>query len=114
MVEEPNPNDPKVIKLEGTAQGGSKLTQVGSIKAENVYLTAEQLQTVIHLESSTKAESPGVLKAGNPGKSLAYWQGRTTEIAQIQQWLNDQNTFLIGIEGIGGTGKSMLAAKIYD
>ncbi|MHC5735444.1 tetratricopeptide repeat protein, partial [Nostoc sp.] len=66
------------------------------------------------LERSTKAESPGVLKTGNPNKSLAYWQGRKTEIAQIQQWLTDKNTFLIGIEGIGGTGKSMLAAKIYD
>ncbi|WP_199311592.1 tetratricopeptide repeat protein [Anabaena subtropica] len=66
------------------------------------------------IESSTKAESPGVLKAGNPGKSLAYWQGRTTEIEQIQQWLTDNNTFLIGIEGIGGTGKSTLATKIYD
>ncbi|MEH2408655.1 MAG: tetratricopeptide repeat protein [Nostoc sp.] len=66
------------------------------------------------LERSTKIESPGVLKAGNLGKSLAYWQGRTAEIAQIQQWLTDENTFLIGIEGIGGTGKSMLATKIYD
>ncbi|BAY16432.1 hypothetical protein NIES21_22600 [Anabaenopsis circularis NIES-21] len=65
------------------------------------------------LERSTKAESPGVLKAGNPGKNLAYWQGRKTEIAQIQRWLTDENTCLIGIEGIGGTGKSMLAAKIY-
>ncbi|WP_242051283.1 tetratricopeptide repeat protein [Nostoc spongiaeforme] len=44
---------------------------------------------------------------------MAYWQGRKTEIAQIQQWLADENTCLIGIEGIGGTGKSMLAAKIY-
>ncbi|OUL23200.1 transcriptional regulator [Nostoc sp. T09] len=69
---------------------------------------------MVHLESSTKAESPGVLKAGNPQKSLAYWQERKTEIAQIQQWLTDNNTFLIGIEGIGGTGKSMLAAKIYN
>ncbi|WP_245894955.1 tetratricopeptide repeat protein, partial [Nostoc cycadae] len=66
------------------------------------------------LERSTKAESPGVLKAGNSPKSLAYWQGRKTEIAQIQQWLTDENTCLIGIEGIGGTGKSMLATKIYD
>ncbi|WP_062295128.1 tetratricopeptide repeat protein [Nostoc piscinale] len=44
---------------------------------------------------------------------MAYWQGRKTEIAQVQQWLTDENTCLIGIEGIGGTGKSMLAAKIY-
>ncbi|MEH2401346.1 tetratricopeptide repeat protein [Nostoc sp.] len=66
------------------------------------------------LERSTKVESPGVLKAGNPNKSLAYWQGRETEIDQIRKWLTDKNTFLIGIEGIGGTGKSMLAAKIYD
>ncbi|MEH2449412.1 MAG: NB-ARC domain-containing protein [Nostoc sp.] len=28
--------------------------------------------------------------------------------------VTDENTFLIGIEGIGGTGKSMLATKIYD
>ncbi|MHC5614602.1 MAG: tetratricopeptide repeat protein, partial [Nostoc sp.] len=66
------------------------------------------------LERSTKVESPGVLKAGNPNKTSAYWQGRETEIDRIQQWLTDKNTFLIGIEGIGGTGKSMLATKIYD
>ncbi|MDZ8055454.1 MAG: tetratricopeptide repeat protein [Aulosira sp. ZfuVER01] len=114
MVEEPNPNQPKIIKLEGTAQDESKLTQIGHVDAENFHLTAEQVQFLVHLESSPKAESPGVLKAGNPQKSLAYWQGRKAEIAQIQQWLTDNNTFLIGIEGIGGAGKSMLAAKIYE
>ncbi len=114
MAEEPKPSNPKVIKMEGTAQDESKLTQIGSVNAENFHLNAEQVQFLVHLESSSKAESPGVLKAGNPGKSLAYWQGRTAEIAQIQQWLTDENTFLIGIEGIGGTGKSMLATKIYD
>ncbi|WP_414530450.1 tetratricopeptide repeat protein, partial [Nodularia chucula] len=66
------------------------------------------------IERSTKAESPGILKAGDSPKSLAYWQGRTEEIAKIQQWLTDENTFLIGTEGIGGTGKSTLSAKIYD
>ncbi|MEA5567788.1 tetratricopeptide repeat protein [Anabaena sp. UHCC 0399] len=66
------------------------------------------------LQEIHQPESPGVVKAGNPGKSLAYWQGRESEIAQIQQWLVDENIFLIGIEGIGGSGKSMLAAKIFD
>ncbi|MFN6155666.1 MAG: tetratricopeptide repeat protein [Dolichospermum sp.] len=36
------------------------------------------------------------------------------EIANLKLWLNNQNISLIGIEGIGGTGKSMLAAKIYE
>ncbi|MBD2500472.1 tetratricopeptide repeat protein [Anabaena azotica] len=110
MAEEPNPKKAKIIKLEGNAQNQSKLTQVGSIEAENVYLSTD----VVHIKSSSKAESPGVLKAGNPGKSLEHWQGRETEYAQIQQWLTDKNTFLIGIEGIGGIGKSTLATKIYE
>jgi tetratricopeptide (TPR) repeat protein len=45
---------------------------------------------------------------------LANWQGRTAEIANLKQWLNNPNIPLIGIEGIGGTGKSMLATKIYQ
>ncbi|HLO89043.1 MAG TPA: tetratricopeptide repeat protein, partial [Nostocaceae cyanobacterium] len=45
---------------------------------------------------------------------MAYWQGRQEEIKQLRQWLNNPNIPLIGIEGIGGTGKSMLAAKIYE
>ncbi|OBQ14685.1 MAG: transcriptional regulator [Anabaena sp. LE011-02] len=114
MTQEPNPNHPKSIKLEGTAQGESKLIQVGSVETENLNLTAELVQFLVHLESSTKPESPGVLKVGNPRKNLDYWQGRTEEIANLKLWLNNQNISLIGIEGIGGTGKSMLAAKIYE
>ena len=45
---------------------------------------------------------------------MANWQGRTAEIANLKQWLNNPNIPLIGIEGIGGTGKSMLATKIYQ
>ncbi|OBQ40969.1 MAG: transcriptional regulator, partial [Anabaena sp. MDT14b] len=55
-----------------------------------------------------------MFKAGNPHKSLAYWQGRTAEIANLKQWLNNPNIPLIGIEGIGGIGKSMLSAYIYE
>ena len=45
---------------------------------------------------------------------MAYWQGRTVEIANLKQWLNNPNIPLIGIEGIGGIGKSMLSAYIYE
>ena len=114
MTQEPNPNHPKSIKLEGTAQGESKLIQVGSVETENLNLTAELVQFLVHLESSTKPESPGVLKVGNPRKNLDYWQGRTEEIANLKLWLNDPNIPLIGIEGIGGIGKSMLSAYIYE
>jgi len=56
----------------------------------------------------------GILKTGDAPKSLDYWQGRKEEIDQLHKWLADENIRLIGIEGIGGTGKSMLATKIYE
>ena len=45
---------------------------------------------------------------------MAYWQGRQEEIANLKLWLNNPNIPLIGIEGIGGIGKSMLSAYIYE
>ncbi|MEH2109324.1 tetratricopeptide repeat protein [Nostoc sp.] len=115
MAEEPSPSNSNNIEMNLTAYGESKVTQIGQINAAEVKIIVDRIEPVLErLQQISKVESPGVLKAGNPNKSLAYWQGRKTEIAQIQQWLTDKNTFLIGIEGIGGTGKSMLAAKIYN
>ncbi|MEH2087877.1 tetratricopeptide repeat protein [Nostoc sp.] len=115
MAEELSPSNSNNIEMNLTAYGNSKVTQVGQINAAEVKIIVDRIEPVLErLQQISPPESPGVLKAGNPNKSLAYWQGRKTEIAQIQQWLTDKNTFLIGIEGIGGTGKSMLAAKIYD
>ncbi|WP_242046796.1 tetratricopeptide repeat protein [Calothrix parietina] len=115
MAENSQPSNPNNIEMNVTASGDSKVTQVGQINAAEVKIIVERIEPILErFQQIPKAESPGVLKAGNPQKSLAYWQGRKTEIAQIQQWLTDNNTFLIGIEGIGGAGKSMLAAKIYE
>ena len=46
--------------------------------------------------------------------SLDCWEGRTMEIEKIRGWLADDTTRLIGITGLGGFGKSTLAAKIYE
>jgi hypothetical protein len=115
MAEEPNPNNPNNIEMNLTAYDKSHVTQVGQINAAEVKIIVEQIEPILErFQQIPKVESPGIIKAGNSPKNLAYWQGRKTEIAQINQWLTDENTFLIGIEGIGGTGKSMLAAKIYE
>ncbi|MGK7928445.1 MAG: hypothetical protein AB4290_24920, partial [Spirulina sp.] len=45
---------------------------------------------------------------GDPYKSLAHWQGREEEITQIHQYLDNPEVKLIGIDGVGGVGKSTL------
>jgi hypothetical protein len=101
--------------MEGTARESSKLYQIGNIQANQLFLGNESAASLLErIQQSGKAESVGILKTGDLPKSLAYWQGRTEEIAQICEWLINENVSLIGIEGIGGTGKSMLAAKIYE
>ncbi|WP_375467948.1 tetratricopeptide repeat protein [uncultured Nostoc sp.] len=115
MAEEPSPSNSNNIEMNLTAYGDSKVTQVGQINAAEVKIIVDRTEPVLErLQQISKVESPGVLKTGNPHKSLSGWQGRKTEYAKIQEWLTDKNTFLIGIEGIGGIGKSMLAARIYD
>jgi NB-ARC domain len=46
--------------------------------------------------------------------SLSNWQGRATELAQIQDWLSDMSVRLVGITGLGGYGKSTIAAKVLE
>ncbi len=41
------------------------------------------------------------------------WVGREEEIRKIQAWLSNTAVNTIGIQGLGGTGKSALAAYLY-
>ena len=115
MTNESNPNHQNNIEMNVNAFGDSKVTQIGQLNAQQVQIIVDRINPAIErIEQLAKPESPGILKAGNPNKSLAYWQGRIAEIANLKLWLNNPNIPLIGIEGIGGIGKSMLSAYIYE
>jgi tetratricopeptide (TPR) repeat protein len=115
MTNESNPNHQNNIEMNVNAFGDSKVTQIGQLNAQQVQIIVDRINPAIErIEKLAKPESPGIFKAGNPHKSLAYWQGREEEIANLKQWLNNPNIPLIGIEGIGGIGKSMLSAYIYE
>jgi tetratricopeptide (TPR) repeat protein len=45
--------------------------------------------------------------------AVENWQGRENDLATVNHWLDDENTKLGVIVGIGGMGKSTLAAKVF-
>ena len=120
MTEESQSSSRDNIEIKVNTYNKSKPNIVGKLEARYadfnapVQFVLENPQLLERLQQSGKAESVGILKTGDLPKSLAHWQGRVEEIEKLRQWLADENIRLIGIEGIGGTGKSMLAAKIYE
>lgn len=56
----------------------------------------------------------GALIGGSFAGVCANWQGRETEIRQLKDWIRDPQVTLIGIEGIGGLGKTSLAEKVFQ
>ncbi|MGK7895952.1 MAG: NB-ARC domain-containing protein, partial [Xenococcus sp. (in: cyanobacteria)] len=43
---------------------------------------------------------------------VSFFHGRSSEIAQVEQWIHNRNSRLLAILGMGGVGKTALAAKV--
>ncbi len=114
MTEENQSNNQENFNTKASSHDNSTQNVINNLYANSVTFQAKNEQLLEKFEKTGKTESVGILKTGDPPKSLAYWQGRVEEIEQLRQWLTDENIRLIGIEGIGGTGKSTLATKIYE
>ncbi|MGK7883632.1 MAG: tetratricopeptide repeat protein [Crocosphaera sp.] len=84
-----------------------------SIKDE----TGEILQTVRRLEEqqliSQQNTAPSLLITGDAPKAIANWQGRIKELENIRKWILNPDVNLVGVDGIGGMGKSSLVGKIF-
>lgn len=77
MAEEPSPSNSNKIEMNLTAYDDSKVTQVGQINTAELKIIVDRIEPVLERwQQISKVESPAVLKAGNPNKSLAYWQGQ--------------------------------------
>jgi tetratricopeptide (TPR) repeat protein len=93
----------------------------GDVTALLLSLRGELDERLTHLQADVTAikenmmaaqAQPGLLLAGQPHVSLEDWQGREKEL----DWLYGkiaQSKVLLGIEGIGGLGKSTLASKLF-
>ncbi len=46
--------------------------------------------------------------------NITDWVGRSEEVTQLQTWLADASVNLVGIQGLGGLGKSAMAAYLYE
>ncbi len=87
------------IEVTATARDGASQNVIGQMNANNVNIGTR--------------DRPDLPEEDAPA-SIEHWQGRETERQQLAEWIADPTVKLVEIVGVGGIGKSTLAAKLYE
>lgn len=88
-------------------------------RAETPALIAPLPDSELLTPSLFQASSPAALPSASTAAviltlpTLERWQPRPEE-AQLKDWLTDPARTTIGLQGVGGSGKSWLAARLYS
>ncbi len=107
---------PKLWKLLSKALGES----VGkkNFKAALARKWQEE-QEVIKLENKPADSYPSIENSTEATRSdwgelvdVSFFHGRSREIAQLEEWIQQKNSRLIAILGMGGVGKTALTARV--
>jgi tetratricopeptide (TPR) repeat protein len=76
------------------------VANLGTVYSQTNHITIQEGQQVALIYSDPLAD-------------LRFFQGRGTELSDLNLWLADRSISAIGIRGEGGIGKSTLAAKAF-
>ncbi|MEM9092752.1 MAG: BTAD domain-containing putative transcriptional regulator [Cyanobacteria bacterium P01_F01_bin.53] len=96
----------EAILLEKASSSPSDATSVKSYSPEAS--SAESSSSALEIPASDFSSHVDWGEAPN----INFFHGRTAELEQLEQWLTDDRLCLIAVLGIGGVGKTALAAKL--
>lgn len=72
----------------------------------------ERIEGFFQSRQESRVQAISYVLDTNP-VAVTNWQGREQDLATVNGWLDDENSKLGIIVGIGGMGKSTLAAKVF-